>query len=236
MWNLQPLWNEFTPHALLASLIMSALGAGVVIIARLAWKRLPKAVFWGLMGIFTWLVLFAAIQYSISILHAIKPIESARPYFTKVQSKIYQVSTTSGKKHPLTVLTVSVQNNNVPARNIVSQLMILDRRLDPTSRPLRTRRVANANEIGRFQNLSQHTPVNVGRNTKAAFVVFEIKYEDASSQTYSQKWFMKFEGSTRIGNFFPELFEADQNERFRIEAYIRQRSIPRLSTEASGSD
>ena len=91
--------------------------------------------------------------------------------------------------------------------------------------------VPSANDIGRFQNFSRHTPVKVGRNTRAAFVVFEIKYEDASSQTYAQSWFMKFGGSTRVGNFIPSLFDTDQNERAKIEAYIKQRNIPRLSAD-----
>ena len=224
IWSWESFLAEFSLPVLVASILMAGLG----MVAQWSWRRHRQIIFWGVV----WLMTFLAIGLVLAALQSQGPTESTRPYFTKVQSKIYQVTTTSGGKHPLTVLTVGVQNNEVPARNVVSQLMIFDRRLDPTSPPLRTQRFASANDIGRFQNHAQHTPVSVGRNTKAAIVVFEVKYDDTlSGQAYSQIWFMKFGGSTRVGNFVPDLFDADQHERTKIESYIRQQGIPMLRAE-----
>ena len=221
-WNWESFLAEFTLPVLGASTILWGFG----MLARWAWKRHRQVLFWSV----AWLMTFTAISLVFLALQPQRP--SARPYFTRVQSKIYPVSTTGGKKHPLTILTVSVQNNDVPAKNITSQLTILDKRLDPKNPPLRAQRFTSANDIGRFQNYAQHTPVNVRRNTKAAFVVFQIKYEDVPGQTYSQVWFMKFGGSTRVGNFFPDLFDVDQREKDKIDAYIKHISNPMLKAES----
>ena len=181
--------------------------------------------------IFLWFVLWAAMAIFLGIfIQFLRPNNvpdirmETRPYFTKSQSVINVVSAN------LTTLTVSVQNNNKPAKNVINQLMLLDERLDPTIKPLRTRRVENANDVGRFQLLSQHTPVRVKSNTRAAFVVFEIRYADAlTDEIYSQIWFMKFQGASRDGTFIQQLFEASYDERERIESYIEQRKIPMLS-------
>lgn len=191
-------------------------------LARWVWSRHWQWVFWGVV----WLMAITVISLLFFILKPHKPIGSARPYFTQVQA---QISPVKGANPPLTFLTMSVQNNDRPVRNIVHQLLVLDNRLDPMLPPLVRRWVDNANERGRFQNLSQHSAVKVGRNTKSAFVVFEIKYEDASTgQMYSQRWFMKFGGSTRDGTFITTLFDVDQHERAKIESYIKQRGIPTI--------
>ena len=227
VWRWDIFWGEFAPPVLVASTILWCLG----MVAKWAYKRKREVLLWSVL----WLVaatfigfLFMVLQPSRSVgVVAGSEIET-RPYFTKSHSAIGNISTDDRAK--AFFLTVSVQNNNRPAKNVISQLMLLDERLDPTIEPLRTRRVENANDIGRFQTLSQHTPVTVRSTTRAAFVVFEIGYTDAlTNETYSQLWFMKFQGASRDGTFIQQLFEASYDERTRIESYIEQRNIPTLA-------
>ena len=219
-WNWDSFWGEFSPPILAAAVVLW----GLAVIATWAWKRNWRTIFWGVAFLTTFFViqiLFSAMQPN---------IESERPYFTKSRTSIYRVTTVDGKKTSNWFLTVTVQNNDKPAKNVINQVLILGNKMDPTVRPLRTRRVRNANDIGRFQTLSHHEPVTVGSNTRPAFVIFEIKYADAlSDESYSQIWFMKFAGS-RGGTFTPTLFEATQDQRTKIEAYIRQRNIPMLAS------
>ena len=199
--------------------------AGLAMIARWTWRRHWRFITWSVV----WLMMLTFILFIFLVLQSQKPTESVRPYFTKSRTSIYNIAANAKSKVSNWILTVSVQNNDKPARNVINQLLILDNRLDPTIKPLRTRRTRNANDVGRFQNLSHHEPVAVGANTRSAFVVFEIKYTDASNnESYSQIWFMKFAGS-RGGKFVPTLFESTQNERSKIEAYIRQQNIPMLT-------
>lgn len=220
-WDWQSFWNELAPPALAATVVLGILA----MIARWAWNRHRPVVFWSAL----WLMMLAFIGFVFVVLQSNKAMESARPYFTKSQASIYAVVTDDGKKTSNTMLTVSVQNNDRPAKNITHQLLILDEQLDPTREPLRAQRTKTANDIGRHQILNRHTPVSVGPNTRSAFVVFEIQYTDASTdESYSQIWFMKFTGS-KDGTFTPTLFESTQDERAKMEAYIRQRGIPMLS-------
>ena len=223
VWDWNSFWGEFTLPVLVASLTISAL----VMIVKWLWSRKRPIVLWFVLWVAT--AIFLGIFMTVLRPDPVSDGEmETRPYFTKSHSAIGNISTDDRAK--VFILTVSVQNNNRPAKNVISQLMLLDERLDPTIEPLRTRRVENANDIGRFQILSQHTPVTVRATTRAAFVVFEIGYTDAlTNETYSQLWFMKFQGASRDGTFIQQLFEASYDERTRIESYIEQRNIPTLA-------
>ena len=224
VWSWQSFGDEFTLPALVATAVIS----GLIVMAKWLWNRKRPIVLW--------FVLWVAMTMSLgTFMQVIRPgsvsdgeIET-RPYFTKSQAEINAVSTDDGAT-VFTTLRVSVQNNNKPAKNVINQLMLLDERLDPTMEPLRTQRIENANDIGRLQILSRYTPVTVGSNTRAAFVVFEIRYTDAlTNGIYSQIWFMKFQGSSQDGTFIQQLFDANYDERTRIESYIEQRNIPVLA-------
>ena len=229
VWDWSTFWSEFAPPVLVASVLLWFLGMA----AKWAYSRKREVILWSVL----WLMMATLLGFVFMVLRPSRPVEvvldsgmEARPYFTKSQSSINTVSTDNRERALFTVLTVSVQNNNKPAKNVISQMMLLDESLDPTNKPLRTRRIENANDIGRLQTLSQHTQVSVRSNTRPAFVVFEIHYSDAlTDEAYSQIWFMKFPGSSQDGTFIQTLFDASYDERKRIESYIEQRKIPMLS-------
>ena len=221
LWDWDSFSSEFAPPVLVASVILWVLG----MVALRLWRNNRQ---WFTYGVL-WLMALVFIGFVFMALHPKTPQESARPYFTKSESSIYFVTADDGKKTSNMFLTVSVQNNDRPVKSITHQLLLLDERLDPTREPLRAQRVSNANDVGRYGMLNRHTPVNVGMNTRSAYVVFEIMYTDVSTdERYTQIWFMKFTGS-KEGTFTPTLFETTRHESGRIEAYVRQRGIPMLS-------
>ena len=228
IWDWQIFWNEFALEVLAASAILS----GLVMLAVWAWTLERKVVFWAVLFVGT----FAAIQVAVSLMQP--KIEVDRPYFSKARSTISPVSVKEGgvEKILSQSLSIAVRNNDKPAKSVVSQLLLLDNRLDPTIAPLSTRRIRNSNDVGPRQYLNRNTPVNVGKSTRSAFVVYEIRYADVfTDEAYSQVWFMKFGGSSKEGRYSPSLSDAAHDERTKIEAYIKERRIPMLSLPDGGS-
>ena len=221
LWNSQEFWSEFAPPVLAASLVLWVLG----MIARWAWNRGRSLFCYGVL----WLMTVVFLGSMFTVLRPSTPIEviadsgqPSRPYFTQTQAAIQDVS------QGIRVLTVSVQNNDRSAQDVVSQLLALDESLDPTIGPLHTQRLESANPIGRGAIFSQHSFVDIKQNTRPAFVVFEMRYTDTlTNETYSQALFLKFRGS-QGGMFIQQLFDAGANEKSRIEAYLMARGIPRL--------
>ena len=226
-WNWDTFLGEFAVPVLVASAILGLLG----MIARWLWRRNRTVFAYGVL----WLMALVFIGFVFMALHPKSSQESTRPYFTKSESSIYFVTDDDGEKTSNMFLTVSIQNNDRPVKNITHHLILLDERLDPTRKPLRTKRVRNANDVGRYGMLNRHTPVNVGMNTRSAYVVFEIMYTDVSTdESYTQSWFMKFAGS-KEGTFTPALFEVSQDEKDRIMLYVRQQDVPMLSVDSRES-
>ena len=221
LWNSHEFWAEFTPPVLAASSVLWILG----IIAKWAWNRGRTVIVYGVL----WLMSVVLIGVMFAVLRPTTPIsviadsgQPSRPYFIQIQAEIQEVS------QGFHALTVSVQNNGSPAHNVVSQLLALDESLDPTIEPLHTRRLESANAVGPGTTFSQHWFVDIGQNTRPAFIVFEIRYADAlTNEAYSQALFLKFLGS-QSGTFIQQLFNASSDEKGRMEAYLGVRGIPRL--------
>ena len=203
--------------------VLASTGAAMLGVVRKYWPSVAGPVLYGMAGggiilICLWLPAQSARQ-----LEVFTNGRPARPYFTHSRASIYAASRTR------TVLTVSVQNNERPASQVTSQILLLDELLDPTIEPIFRNRTENANDVGRFAVLNRHIPVNVEPNTRIAYVLFEIQYKDAiTNAIYSQAWFLKFGGSSQDGTFMRELFEASSAEKTRIEGYVANRGIPRL--------
>ena len=222
LWNWPDFWNEFTLPVLVASLLMWAL----LMIAKWAWVQNRHVVFSGVL----WLVLVVLLGFMFTTLRPRTQIEvitdsgqTSRPYFTQTKADIQEVSQGSA------ALIVSVQNNNSPAQDVVSQLLVLEESLDPTREPIHTKRIENANDVGSSGTLSQYWFVDVKQNARPAFVVFEIRYTDfLRDERYSQALFLKFLGSSQDGTFIQQLSNATSDEKTRMEAYLRVRGIPRL--------
>ena len=147
-----------------------------------------------------------------------------RPYFTQALAKMYKV--TSGEIY----LTVSVQNNNVPANGVVSHLLVLRGSLDRRMGPLHSNRVESANPIGPGGTHSHHWgPISVPANAIALFVVLQVRYTHAlTGEVYSQPLFLKFHGSSESGIFVNQLFNATGEEKKEIQRYMEQRGISAL--------
>ena len=196
--------------------------------AKWAWTYHYKFV----AGAVLWLMLLTFILFLFMVMQPKPILESQRPYFSKAETTIRSVVITDRERSADTILTVSVQNNDRPASNVVSQLLVFDRRLDPTIEPLKTSRRDSANNIGRSSVFNYYGQINLGANLQNAFVVFEISYTDASTgDAYSQIWFMKFANWSWDSASTPLLFSATTNDQARIEAYIKQRNIPMLGGE-----
>ena len=122
---------------------------------------------------------------------------------------------------------MSVQNNDIPAENVVSHLLILDYSLDSRTAPLYTKREESANPVGRSAILSQHGgPIAIPPNARPAFVVFQVRYTNAlSGEMHSQILFLKFLGTSQDGTFIQELFNASSDEKIKIRRYMEKRGI-----------
>ena len=147
-----------------------------------------------------------------------------KPYFTQTLAKIYSVS--DGTAY----LTVSVQNNAIPAENVVSHLLILREDLNVNAGPLHSNRIESANPIGPGGTHSHHWgPFNVPANALPLFIVLQIRYVHAlSNETYSQVLYLKFRGSSQDGTFIEQLFNASSDEKARVERYMEKRGISKL--------
>lgn len=147
-----------------------------------------------------------------------------RPYFIQSLAQIHELSP------GLRYLTVSVQNNSVPAENVVSHLLVLEEALDPNNEPLHTKREEIANPVGSGGILSQHWgAVKIERNTRPAFVVFQVRYTNVlDNEAYSQALYLKFAGSSQDGTFIQQLFNASSDEKSKIERYMEKRGIVTL--------
>ena len=201
-------------------------------IATWAWKRSPQIVYGIVFGIVLWGMVFILLGFSLSVLQLNRPIESARPYFTSSKTSISPALVDDGARAFFTALEVSVRNNDRPAKNFVSQMLILDERIDSTIQPLHSGRIKNANDIGRSQTINHRVTGHVRLNSRSAFIVFEIKYADVlTDKNYSQIWFLKFTRSLQDGKLIWSFFEAKYGERTKIETYIEQRDIPMFSGE-----
>ena len=209
LWNSQDFWSELAPPALAASFVLTMLG----IAARWAWTQGKNVVLYGVLWLMTavfLVVMFTAFRPSMPIEVIVDGNQPSRPYFTQTQAAIQDVS------QGIRTLTVSVQNNGNPARDVVSQLLALGESLDPTIEPLHTNRIESANDVGPGGTLSQHWFVDIKQNARPAFIVFEIRYTDAiEDETHSQVLFLKFLGSSQDGSFIQQLFTASSDEKVR---------------------
>ena len=222
VWSWQIFWEEFSLPVLVASVIISVLGMAL----KWAWTHGRKVISWSVLWLMvvTFLgLIFMMLQPSRSV-GVVLDSGIRRPYFTQTQAAIQDVSP------GIRALMVSVQNNDSPAEDVVSQLLVLEESLDPTIEPLNTKRVENANPIGPGGTLSQYWFVDVKKNARPAFVVFEIRYTDAlRNETHSQALFLKFLGSSQDGIFIQQLSNATSDEKTRMESYLMERGIPTLS-------
>ena len=158
------------------------------------------------------------------ILNELIRANPTRPYFTQTLAEIYKVS--EGTRY----LTVSVQNNNISAENVVSHLLVLEEALKSNAETLHSSRVEIANPIGSGGTHNHHWgPVNVPPNARPAFVVLQVQYSHAlSNALYSQSLFLKFRGTSQDGTYIEQLFNATSDEKTKIMRYMEKRGISAL--------
>jgi len=212
--------------------IIVALGAGSTVGLKILKRYWPSVVtdvlLYAIVGgivTFICILLLAQTRLQTETLEQFASERPTRPYFAQTQATIQNLPQGT---HTHT-LTLSVQNNDVPAKDVVSQLLVLEASLDPTRGPLFAQRKEEANPVGPRSIFSRFLPVTVKRSTRPAFVVFQIRYTDAlSNETYSQSLFLKFLGGFQDGIFNQQLFNASSDEKTRMERYLRERRIPTL--------
>ena len=159
----------------------------------------------------------------IKVLDELAKANPTRPYFTQSLASIYKSS--SDKIY----LTVSVQNNNVPAEDVVSHLLVIEEALDANSGPLHSNREESANPVGPGGTHSHHWgPVNVPPNAHPAFIVLQVQYTNAlNGDKFSQALFLMFHGS-QDGTFITQLYSATSDQKAKIERYMEKRGISSL--------
>ena len=169
------------------------------------------------------ILLFTQTHQQTKILKQFEQGSPIRPYFTQKRSDVQTL--TDG----IHTLSVYVQNNEIPAKNVVSQLVVLEKSLDPTIEPLHRKRLENANDVGPHGIYFQYWFMKIKPNTYPAFVMFQIRYTDAlRDETYSQALFLRFLGVSHKGNYIQQLMHASSDEKARMERYMRERGIPML--------
>ena len=223
MDQLEWLWQD------MVSWIITLVVAAMLGVARKYRPSVAAPVLYAIIGggvIFVCLWLPARLDRHLEALEVLTNGRPTRPYFTQTQAAIQDVLQSTK------ALTVSVQNNDIPAQNVVSQLLVLEESLDPTIEPIHTKRIENANIVGPSGTLSQYWFVDVKRNARPAYILFQIRYADAlSNETYSQALFLKFLGSSQAGTFIQQLVNASSDEKTRIERYLMERGIPSLLSD-----
>ena len=212
-------------------------GAAVIGVAKKFWELVSTPWRWAIIGgsvIFFIMLLIEQSNQRIETLdklanaqiEALQKLEQdrpTRPYFTLVRSEIQ-----SNPKSRNDFIVV-VQNNNVPAEDVVSHLMAIQT-TDPTVEPLHTNRVENANAVGPGGNLMQRwVRVSIPPNAVPVYVLFQIQYTDVlRDKTHSQAFFLKFLGASQDGTFDTSLHHARSEEKDRILRYMEERVIPML--------
>ena len=191
------------------------------------WQTVAAPAFYATVGggvFFICMFLVAQTEQQIGALKKLVNDRPARPYFTLSRAIIQKNA--QGKEE----LAVSVQNNQVPAEKVVSQILIIGEAIDPTIAPIDSITIENANAVGINAKVRQYvTLIDIKQSTRPAFVVFQIKYLDPfSKKTFSQAFFLKFLGwTTQEKSFRRELNNADIDERNKMERYMKEREIPR---------
>ena len=148
-----------------------------------------------------------------------------RPYFTLIYAGIQNTS------RDLRTLVISVQNNtDVPANEVVDQLLILEKPLDLTIEPLHKKTITEANPQGPSGILSRRLSFNPKRSMPPSFVLFQIRYNSyLSNETHLQSWYLKFSGVIQDEIDIEQLLNnATKDEKIRIERYMKERKIPML--------
>ena len=217
----QDIFSYIIAHRVI-SFLTFIFGSGVIFsILKKWWEPVAAPVFYaivsgGVIFICVWLLIQSDRQFVND--------KSSRPYFSTAGSDIQKLFQGSW------ILTVSVQNNDIPAQDVSSQLLVLPESLDPTKAPLFTNREESANPIGpRMIFNHRWWPITVNRNTLPAFIVFQIRYSDSlSNETFSQAFYLKFLGTSQDGTFIQQLMNADSYEKTRMERYMKERGIPML--------
>ena len=233
--DLSWLWQEIVANRIIVAL--TSVGSAVLGVVKKHWSSTMTPVLYGVVGVGI-VIFWISLQYqSERVIEALERIGNeqtealsklandrpTRPYFTQAQAAIQNAS------ENLRYLTVSVQNNDHPAENVVSHLLVLEGSLDASIGPLHSNRVENANPVGSGGIFSHHWAVRVPPDARPAFVVFQVRYTNAlSNETYSQALFFKFTGTLRDGTFVEQLFGATSDDKNKIERYMEQRGISKL--------
>ena len=159
----------------------------------------------------------------VAILENLASDKFSRPYFTLVQAKAQENSASKF------VLILSVKNNDIPAENVASQLLIFDEFLDPTIEPVVTNRIEDANAKGPGSILIRESTIRFNRNKIPRFGVFQIRYKDALRDgTYSQEFYLKFSETSQDGKIKWKISSAKSDEKTKMMKYISARNIPML--------
>lgn len=220
-WLLQ----ELIAHWVILALTFC--GALILGIARKYWESVAAPMFYAVVGggvIFVCMWLIAQVDRQISVLEQLVGDRPTRPYFTQIKSEVQKNNKGSND------FVVAVENNNVPAENVVSHLLAVSESLDPTKEPLHTNRVENANAVGPGGKLQQSwLSVSIPPNARSLYILFQIRYTDAlRGNTYSQAFVLKFLGASQDGTFNTSLYHARSDEKARILRYLKERRIPIL--------
>ena len=149
------------------------------------------------------------------------PMHMARPYF-------YPTYTLPEDVRP-DAMTLTVKNNDVPVKNLLSQIVVIDPRIDATHAPLASDRFFSANDIapGALSNMYVYLDVP----PSLAFVAVDLHYMDAFTyQYYRQMFFLKYLGSPD-GKARPRFVSVSLEQRAQMEQYLRDRQIPPLPEE-----
>lgn len=171
-------------------------------------------------------VIFLCVLLATSMLTETQP----RPYFT-LKSAGMKKNAMPTDEEGSERFFVSVRNNDIPAENVVSHLLVISEKLDPNSGPIDSARLESANPVGPGGFHSALSSVfTVEPDTDPAFVVFQVGY-NYTQKEFSQVLFFVFGGSNEDGVYDKELRHASRDEKEAIVRYMEKRG---LSTEYFG--
>lgn len=145
----------------------------------------------------------------------------ARPYFTLMQAVVSDDGNGTGE------LSLSVKNNEVPAEDVVSHLLVVSKTLNSGKGPLHSSRSELANPIGGSGSHRHYwSDIRIVPDIDPAFVVLQLQYSHAfSGDKFSQIYFMVFSGSSEDGSYKKNLNNANRDQKVAIVRYLEKRGI-----------
>ena len=155
-------------------------------------------------------------------------LSSARPYFSLQKSEVVQVKNEKTGQNAADVVSLGLTNiHEHPATRITGHLILIDNKLNQD--PFELTVIRRANDLAQNAPFFINSkPLKIPDESEPWLAFCELTYRDAfapEGADIRQAWYLKFSGSHQ-GLFLNGLFDAEPDDKERINVYMSKRGIP----------